>query len=147
MGKRRMAFVEQIEEAQQQAVEIIAQTAPITTNIQPMLVAQTVSPGFPVGMTPQGIGPYNTSEASHLGQLCGMALESGNPGDTVRVKTVGRIYLPEWGLTQGVQYWASPLGSIQPWAMDGSLFTQILGIALSPNEFLLEPKAPIKLAS
>ncbi|MDO7847645.1 hypothetical protein Q5H92_14850 [Hymenobacter sp. M29] len=147
MGKKKLAFVEQIEEAQQEAVEIIAQTAPITTNIQPMLVAQTVSPGFPVAMTSQGIVPYLTSHMDHRGQLCGMALESGNPGDTVRVKTVGRVYLPEWGLTQGIQYWASPLGSIQPWPMDGGTFTQILGIALSPNEFLLEPKAPIKLAS
>ena len=142
MAKKRLIFQEEVPPL---ITQVITQ---LPSGVQTLPVAQTVSAGMAVGLSPEGLVPYNTIDLTHFGRYVGVALQTGNRGEQIQVNTTRRTSLQSWTLVPGTRYYASSQGWLTPEPIPelGAWFTHALGLALTSQDMLLLDRSPIKLA-
>lgn len=84
---------------------------------------------------------YDASQASHKYALIGIALSSVLPGTVLAIATGPTVIVPGWGLTPGATYRAGVAGRLVTGSPDpAAVFSQIIGRAVSENEFVFSPQ-------
>jgi hypothetical protein len=115
-------------------------TSPTPGFIASAIAAQPIIGGSLVARTAEGIVPHSSKDLSLIHLLFGIALNNALPGDVVNVQRGGYILYPGLGLTPGTMLFVGDNGKLVP-SNKGLAFSQIVGRAISPDEFIYQPEA------
>lgn len=84
---------------------------------------------------------YDASQSNHKYTLVGIALNSALTGTVLAIATGPTVTVPGWGLTPGATYRAGLAGRLLTGSSDpAAVFSQIIGRAVSENEFVFTPQ-------
>lgn len=131
---------------------LVACPLPFVPAAQPMKSgAATVdtSVDIPVGtlvaLNDQGaVVRYDAAKSPDGQALMGIAITNGTAGQQVQVQSSGQVHIDGWNLKAGTTYLAGPAGTLVT-TNQGLYFSQVIGRALSPDDFSLNPQEQVIL--
>ncbi len=104
-----------------------------------LTATQTVVGGQLLARVGGNLVPYDAANAALAGALVGVALNTANAGQSVRVQEGGDVTVLGWGLVPDAVYFAGPNGSLVR-TDAGLAFSQFVGRALSADALFFDPQ-------
>ena len=121
------------------AVAPVSLAATSTTLTLTLTATQTVTAGQLLARVGGNLVPYDARTLALAGALVGVALNTANAGQSVRVQEGGDVTVLGFGLVPDAVYFAGPNGSLVR-TDAGLAFSQFVGTALSSDTLFFDPQ-------
>lgn len=100
-----------------------------------IVAGEVISAFTPIAVGPEGTAIVADKSSTARARVFGFALESGNPGDTIKAQQSGDIENPNWALVTGMTYYLGQNGALVNTYLGftSTDYVSPLGIATSPT--------------